>query len=164
MNIKRPASYLHSKWMTYLQINFGHFKVYVPTKNALKHSGIYFILFYLNFFTVFFYLMKIYFPILISPFLSSGPGSRESGYESGILVSKAVDLNLHQVELKPAGGCSTLTPFFTSRLPTLNNLICFGSLLETILTTQGAFVKLAYVVQHDTITQEVINHPKHLIT
>ncbi|CAL8358815.1 unnamed protein product, partial [Lota lota] len=28
--------------------------------------------------------------------------SRESGYESGILVSKAVDLNLHQVELKPA--------------------------------------------------------------
>ncbi|XP_030222580.1 voltage-dependent calcium channel subunit alpha-2/delta-1 isoform X1 [Gadus morhua] len=28
--------------------------------------------------------------------------SRESGYESGILVSKAVDLTLHQVELKPA--------------------------------------------------------------
>lgn len=41
-------------------------------------------------------------PLTLPPSLSAAE-SRESGYESGILVSKAVDLNIDRVNLKPAG-------------------------------------------------------------
>jgi len=47
--------------------------------------------------------------------------SRESGYESGILVSKAVDLDINGAKLKPAGellkfSCTTGQKFAVSMI------------------------------------------------
>ncbi|KAJ3597065.1 hypothetical protein NHX12_003465 [Muraenolepis orangiensis] len=76
-------------------------------------------------------------------------GSRESGYESGILVSKAVDLNLHQVELKPAVVGVKLN--VTAWMNTFINATLKVNHVDCVILDDGGFLLMSN--QEDYITQ-----------
>uniref|UniRef100_A0A9J8BZ56 Calcium voltage-gated channel auxiliary subunit alpha2delta 1 n=1 Tax=Cyprinus carpio carpio TaxID=630221 RepID=A0A9J8BZ56_CYPCA len=78
--------------------------------------------------------------IFTAPYINK---SRDSGYESGILVSKAVDLDINGAKLKPAGEVlkSSATPLFKS----------LGSQVDCVILDDGGFLLMSN--QDDYITQ-----------